>query len=123
MVESRGNAEVLPRVREAVDDLSRESRMVRRLPDTLRVTARDRRLPADSVRKIQQRIQRGDITRLPGQETIVSISGVGFSDDRKLAVVRVTQVCGLLCGGSTLRALRRHPGGWVPAEVVFDVVY
>jgi hypothetical protein len=112
-----------PEVRQAVDDLSRASRTVHRLPATLRVTPRDRRLPADSVRAILRQVQRNGLHRFPGRETIVLISGVGFSDDRKLAVVRMTEVCGSLCGGTTVRALRRHPAGWIPAEAVFQAVF
>ena len=113
----------LPEVREAVGDLIERSRTVHRLPDTLRVTARDRRMSADSVRALLNQMQQHDISRLPGRETIVLISGVGFSKDGNLAVVRMTEICGVLCGGTKLQALRRHPGGWMPAEVVFDAVF
>jgi hypothetical protein len=55
--------------------------------------------------------------------TVVLISAVGYSRDREVAVVRITKVCGFLCGGSDLRAMRRHPGGWIPAEVGWSVVF
>jgi hypothetical protein len=112
-----------PEIHEAVASLHARSRTVQRLPDSLSVTGRDRRLPADSVRAILARIRRDDLHRLPDRTTVVLISAAGFSRDGKLAVVRMTEVCGSLCGSSTLRALRKHPGGWVAAEEVWSVIF
>jgi hypothetical protein len=112
-----------PEVKEAVASLYARSRTVQRLPDSLRVTGHDRRLPADSIRAILKRMQDDHLRRLPDSATVVLISAVGFSRDGKLAVVRMTEVCGSLCGGSTMRALRRHPGGWVAAEEVWSVIF
>ncbi len=110
-------------VRQALADLSRQSRTVRPLPDSLSMTSRDRRMSAGSVRALLERMRRDHTHRLQNRETVVLISAVGFSDDQKLAAVRIVQVCGTLCGGVTVRALRRHPGGWVPAEEIFSAVF
>lgn len=112
-----------PEIREAVASLHARSHTVRRLPDSLSVTGRDRRLPADSVRALLERVQREHLRRLPDSTTVVLISAVGFSRDGKLAVVRMTEICGSLCGGVTLRALRKHPGGWVAAEAIWRAVF
>lgn len=114
--------EFSPEIHEAVDDLRARSRTVQRLPGSLRVTMRDRRLPADSVRAMLTRARHDHSERLPDSATVVLISGVGFSRDGRVAVVRMTTLCGPLCGSSTLRTLRKHPGGWVAAEEIQSVV-
>lgn len=110
-------------VLQAVADLRRRSGTTRPLPDSLRVTGRDRRLTADSAQALLQHIRRDHVRRLPDSASIVLISGVGFSRDGRVAVVRITEVCGQTCGGVTLRALRRHPRGWVAAEVVWAAIF
>lgn len=110
-------------IREAVADLYVRSRLVQRLPDSLSVASEERRAGADSVRALLHQVQQEHQRRLPNNTTVVLISAVGYSRDRQVAVVRIIKVCGVLCGGTTVRAIRRHPGGWVPAEAVWDVVF
>jgi hypothetical protein len=110
-------------VREAVADLATRGSDVRELPDSVQAAARQTRVPADSVVALLGRIQRERIGRLPNQASVVLLTTAGFSQNRKLAVVRITEVCGHQCGGITLRAIRRHPAGWVPAERVWSAVF
>jgi hypothetical protein len=39
-----------------------------------------------------------------------------------VAVVYGNVVCGSLCGGATLRVVRKHPGGWIAAEDLVSVI-
>jgi hypothetical protein len=110
-------------VRQAVADLYARSASPHPLPDSLRVAGEQRRMPADSVSRLIDQIMRDHVRRLPDTASVVLISAVGFSLDRQLAVVRITEVCGYLCGGVTLRALRRHPSGWVAAETVWSALF
>jgi hypothetical protein len=110
-------------IREAIHDLYERSASTHALPDSVSVSGSDRRVGADSARRILARFQRENLRRLPDSSTVVLISTVGYSDDRNVAVVRIIKVCGFLCGGIDLRAVRRHPGGWVPAEHVWSAVF
>lgn len=110
-------------VREAVRDLYARSASPRRLPDSLDVSGYDQRVDEDSARRIVARINREHLRRLPDSSTVVLISAVGYSKDGDVAVVRMITLCGSLCGGINVRALRRHPAGWIPAESVWDAVF
>ncbi|HEX8394748.1 MAG TPA: hypothetical protein VF665_20555 [Longimicrobium sp.] len=111
-----------PEIREAVADLHTRSESVYPLPDSVRVTGHDRRVPADSAELMVQTLVRDD-RRLYKHNPIVQLSAVGYSRDGKVAVVRIVVTCGKLCGDVTFRALRRHPGGWVAAEEVWSAVF
>jgi hypothetical protein len=75
----------------------------------------------DSVRRLFELIRARDLARLPDRAEIVRFSGVGFNRDRSVAVVVVqTAVCGSLCGGSMGPVVRKHPGGWLAAEELFN---
>lgn len=110
-------------VRQAVADLYARSASPHPLPVSDRVQVEQHRMPADSVSRLLDHIRRDHVRRLPDTASVVLISAVGFSLDRQLAVVRITEVCGYLCGGIRLRALRKHPVGWVPAETVWSAIF
>jgi hypothetical protein len=112
-----------PEVHEAIRDLVGRSRTPVRLPAELEVATGQQRISPDSVRKLFELIRVRDLHRLPDRAEIVQFSGVGFNRDRSVAVVVQTAVCGLLCGGSMGRAVRKHPGGWMAAEELFNVIY
>lgn len=110
-------------VREALEDLVEQSRAPRRLAPGVQVTPSDVRISADSARTIFETIRRERLRRLPGRESVVQLSAIGFSRDGTVAAVYENSVCGELCGGATIRIVRRHPGGWLPAESVASVLY
>jgi hypothetical protein len=112
-----------PEIREAVADLHARSASVSPLPDSVHVSGHDQRVSADSARALLHRIYRDHLDRLPNRATIVQLSAVGYSRNGEVAVVRMVQTCGSLCGGITLRALRKHPTGWVAAEEVWSAVF
>ena len=105
-------------IRDAVADLVRRGGTARPLPDSLAVWSDDRRISADSIRALQEWMARTRARSLTDSSSIVLLSRVGYSRNGGVAVVWITEICGYLCGGSTLRALRRHPAGWIPAERV-----
>jgi hypothetical protein len=109
-------------VREAIADLVARSRTPVRLPPEVEVASPQKRISPDSVRRLNERIREEDLHRLPDRAVIVGFSAVGFSRDRSVAVVVRAEACGVLCGGSVAQVMRRHPGGWMPAEVLFSVV-
>ena len=110
-------------IQEAVSDLGRRTGTARSLPDSLAVSIDDRRVSTDSMKTLLEQMRATHARRMPDSSTIVLLPRVGYSRDGMVAVVRMTEICGILCGGSTLRALRRHPAGWLPAETVEYVVY
>lgn len=110
-------------VQEAVKDLRARSASVYPLPDSARISFRDQRVSADSAHALLEWIRRDKVDRLPGRASLFFVSAVGFSRDGDLAVVQIVEVCGLLCGGANLRAVRRHPGGWIVAEELWNVVF
>lgn len=110
-------------VLQAIADLRRRSNTVRPLPDSLQVTFQDHRLTPDSAQALLEHVHQNRLRRLSDSATVVFISDVDFSRNGRVAVVRMTEVCGYLCGGITLRAVRKHPGGWVPAEVVWHALF
>jgi hypothetical protein len=112
-----------PSVLQAVQDLRTRSASVYPLPDSARTSYRDQRVSADSARALLLRIQRDKVDRLPGRASVVRVSAIGFSRDGQLAVVQIAEMCGQMCGGVTLRAVRKHPGAWFLAEEVFQVVF
>jgi len=109
--------------REAVRDLYARSASVRALPDSLSVSGQDQRIDPDSARRLVARISSESLRRLPDSSTVVMISAIGYNQERTVAVVRTVQVCGFLCGGINVQALRRHPAGWLPAEDVWTAVF
>ncbi|MBB4634237.1 hypothetical protein [Longimicrobium terrae] len=111
-----------PAVLQAVEDLRRRSASVYPLPDSVRASHHDQRVSADSARALIRAVQRDKVDRLPDRASVVLVSTVGFSRDGQLAVVQIVEVCGEMCGGVTLRAVRKHPGGWFLAEEVFQAV-
>ncbi|HYR11615.1 MAG TPA: hypothetical protein VEQ60_27780 [Longimicrobium sp.] len=111
-----------PEVREAIADLVARSRTPVRLPPDVEVAIPQRRISPDSVRRVRERIRAEYLQRLPDRAVIVGLSAVGFSRDGGVAVVVRAEACGVLCGGSVAQAMRRHPDGWRPAEVLFSVV-
>ena len=48
----------------------------------------------------------------PGVTQVIALSRVGFSRDRRLALVYVQSQCGALCAGGSLLLLRYERGGW-----------
>lgn len=111
-----------PHVGQALRDLYARSEAPRRLPDTFEAMDPPR-LSADSVHAMLARIRRDHARRLPDSATVIQLSAVGFSRDRSVAVVRMVETCGSLCGGMKLYAVRKHPAGWVPAEALFRAVF
>lgn len=110
-------------VRQAMADLVARSRTPRALPADVRVWHTQRRIPADSARAIMQRVREQDMHRLPDRAEVVLLSQVGFSRDGSVAVVAEEGMCGSLCGGWRLQAVRRHPAGWIAAEELMAVIY
>ena len=51
-------------------------------------------------------------TRFPGVKGIITVSGVGYSADRRQAVVAVDYICGGLCGRGRLAMLEKVEGVW-----------
>jgi hypothetical protein len=115
--------ELSPEVREALRDLIDRSVTPRPLGRDVRVTHSDVRLSPDSVEAIFAATRRTSARRLPEDATVVQLSTVGFSQDGTVAAVYENQVCGNLCGGASVRIVRRHPAGWLVAEQVVSVVY
>jgi hypothetical protein len=113
----------LPEVRQALEDLVARGRRPRRLPSEVTVSGADRRISRDSVQAIFRTARAGALRRLADSVAVVQLSAVGFSRDRSVAVVYGNSVCGYLCGGATVRVVRKHPGGWVAAEELVYVVY
>jgi hypothetical protein len=111
-----------PEVREAIADLVARSRTPVRLPPEVEVAIPQKRISPDSARRVSERIRAEYLHRLPDRAVIVGFSAVGFSRDRSVALLVQADACGVLCGGSVARVMRRHPGGWMPAEVLFSVV-
>lgn len=111
-----------PEVREAIANLVVRGRTPVRLPPEVEVASQQKRISPDSVRRLEERIHKEDLHRLPDRAVIVAFSAVGFSRDRSVAVVVRAEGFGVLCGGSVAQVMRRHPGGWMPAEVLFSVV-
>jgi hypothetical protein len=109
--------------RRAMADLVARSRTSRRLPADVQVARSQRRIPADSARAILQRVRAQDLHRLPDRAQVVLLSDVGFSRDGSVAVVAEEVHCGSECGGWALRAVRRHPAGWISAEELMAVVF
>jgi hypothetical protein len=115
--------ELSSETRRAMADLVARSRTSRRLPADVQVARSQRRIPADSARAILQRVRGQNLHRLPDRAQLVLLSDVGFSRDGSVAVVAEQVVCGSECGGWALRAVRRHPAGWISAEELLAVVY
>ena len=110
-------------IRAAVHDLYERSAIMRPLPDSLLVSGYDSRISPDRARRLIARTNSGDLRRLPDGGTLVMISAVGYNPAKDVAVVRMVQLCGFLCGGVRVRALRRLPAGWLPAEDVWTAVF
>jgi hypothetical protein len=112
-----------PAVQQALRDLLERGRTPRPLAAAVEVTGADVRISADSVNRIFHDPRNRDLHRLPDRASVVQLSAVGFSRDRTVAVVYQNVVCGSLCGGAEVRVVRRHPGGWIPAEQLTSVIY
>jgi hypothetical protein len=108
-------------VREALEDLDRQTAPVP-LPNSLRVSPADRRIPSASMRALLDSMAAGRPERLPPGMAAVRLSAIGFSRDRSVAVLYRTAVFGKERGGAVLQVLRRHPSGWIVAERLFEVV-
>lgn len=115
--------ELSPEVRQALQDLVARSGTPGRLPADLQLSPSQLRLSADSIESILDDVRARDLHRLPDRASAVLLSGVGFSEDRTVAAVYENHVCGSHCGGASVQVLRRHPGGWLAAEVVHAVIY
>jgi hypothetical protein len=114
---------LLPEVQQAVDDLIARGRSPGPLPPEVLVSAKQARISADSAAALFRSVRGHAIRRLADSAVVVQLSGVGFSRDRSVAVVYRNVVCGYLCGGGMVRVVRRYPDGWLPAEVLFAVLY
>ena len=113
----------LPEVRQALTDLIERGRMPQRLPVDVTVSHADRRISVGSVQAIFRTARDSAQRRLSDTASVVQLSAIGFSRDRSVAVVYGNLVCGYLCGGATLRVVRKHPGGWLAAEELVYVIY
>jgi hypothetical protein len=111
----------IEQVAEALDELSRYQEVL--LSESVLVSEKQRRLPARHARALFDSIRLHRIERVPNGASIVQISRVGFSRDGSVAVVYRNAVCGENCGRGEVRAVRRHPLGWLPAEVLAEWVY
>jgi hypothetical protein len=109
-----------PEVREAVHDLIARGRTPRLLP--AEAFDSEPRISADSVQVLVERIRVHRLHRLPDRASVVQFSAVGFNRDRSVAVVLQSTICGELCGGAIARVFRKHPGGWMAAEVLVSVL-
>ncbi|HEX8072226.1 MAG TPA: hypothetical protein VF546_19930 [Pyrinomonadaceae bacterium] len=50
--------------------------------------------------------------RYPGAPGLLTLSAVGFNEERTQAIVYATHACGDACGGGTYYVLERRSGGW-----------
>jgi hypothetical protein len=55
--------------------------------------------------------------KYPGSSGVIELSAIGYSPAQDLAIVRVDQGCGMLCGNGYIVAIRRVGGVWRIAAV------
>jgi hypothetical protein len=55
-------------------------------------------------------------TSLKEATDVIRLSNIGFSRDRSLAIVAVSNYCGSLCGGEKWHIFKRDGNGWVERE-------
>lgn len=106
----------LPSIRDAIDDFVTKNRKSSVLTDQLKLKASIVLInKSDVERMFHDSIEGGwDLfhAKYPNATSINTLSRVGFSKDKTLALVYYTYSCGALCGQGQYVLLRKHEGQW-----------